>query len=261
MRGRCSSASFSDAPDLDEVEGADDPRVTLACMSLTRRRAAASTSLASTALRIWKRPASGVVGGTAESSFPSLDRGILGAVSDASAPSRVLFLFPDSSEIRYTRKPKPGDRVRSKKGIIWTVGEVMRSGIDTYTVACVAPSPGAHKLALDLLQLARESISPSRFAAADLPADQSIDVRLRSENDYGRTMLAPIDERVTDGPDPVVVTYGPDWVVVPPDVPTALDNRKDGADGREHDNSTTGAAPALAGSKRPRPPNDGTART
>ena len=178
--------------------------------------------------------------------YPSIEA-YSGAVSDAAAQSRVLFLFPDSSEIRYTRKPKPGDRVRSEKGDIWTVGEVMRSGIDTYTVACVAPSPGVRKLAFDLLELARESISPSRPAAADSPADPSIDVRLRSEDDYGPTMQVPTDQRMTDGPENDYgrtmqvttdqrVTDGPDWVV-PPDVPTALDDSDDGAaTGRDQEN-------------------------
>ena len=44
--------------------------------------------------------------GAVSALFPSLNRGILGAVSDASAKSRVLFLFPDSGEIRYIRKPE-----------------------------------------------------------------------------------------------------------------------------------------------------------
>ncbi len=72
-------------------------------------------------------------------------------------------------------------------------------------------------------------------------------------------MQVPIDERVTDGPDwvvmtdgpdSVVVTDGPDWVVVPPDVSTAFDDRDDGADGRETASPSTSAAPASTGSTR-----------
>ena len=39
-------------------------------------------------------------------------------------------------------------------------------------------------------------------------------------------MQVPIDQRVT---------HDPDWVVVPPDVPTALDDSDDGANGRDQD--------------------------
>ena len=203
LRGSGRSAGWVDESATGSVNPFQASFATATSLDDPRSSAAGSTSHASTASRIWTRTTSGSWATSADSSaallrvhasrvpegqarsgdrrggrtfrtdrvFLSLDRGILGAVSDASAQSRVLFLFPDSSEIRYIRKPKPGDRVRSEKGDIWTVGEVMRSGIDTYTVACVAPSPGVRKLALDLLELARESISPSRPAAADSPAD------------------------------------------------------------------------------------------
>lgn len=165
-------------------------------------------------------------------------------MSDTSAQSRVLFLFPDSSEIRYTRKPKPGDRVRSAKGDIRTVAEVLKSGIDTYTVTCVAPPKGARDVAADLLGLVRKSISAPPLAVPDSRADQVTDLRVRPE--YGQTRQVPIAQRVTDGPD---------WVI-PPDVPIASSafidyqdtsgtHSDDGADRREHEKNTP-IADALA---------------
>ena len=102
----------------------------------------------------------------------------------APSPSvQVVFLFPDSSELRSMRVcPRVGRHVRSPAGAVWRVAEVLKSGIDTYTVTCVAPSrvaklpdlaadqlrharrrPRDHNhqdLAADLLQSAKDSMSP-----------------------------------------------------------------------------------------------------
>ena len=121
--------------------------------------------------------------------------------------SRILFLFPDSGEIRYIREPrKRGCRVRSVTGDVWTVAEVFRSGIDTYTVICLAASPGVRDLAADLLERARNSLSPLRHAVSVSRTEQpSTDLRTR-EKTFARTMPVPIDQRLTDAPD---------WVVTP----------------------------------------------
>lgn len=75
----------------------------------------------------------------------------------------LVLLFPDSSEFRWVhRAPRPGSRIRSRAGDVWTVSEVLRSGAETYTVFCVAPRQGlwgVRELAADLLARARESIA------------------------------------------------------------------------------------------------------
>lgn len=49
----------------------------------------------------------------------------------------VVFLFPDSSAIRYlARPPLPGASVRSPWGDVWRVRDVVQSGHSTYTVRC-----------------------------------------------------------------------------------------------------------------------------
>jgi len=49
-----------------------------------------------------------------------------------------VFLFPDSKESRLlVRQPTPGTRVRSRRGSVWVVDDVLQSGRDTYTVFCV----------------------------------------------------------------------------------------------------------------------------
>ena len=64
-------------------------------------------------------------------------------------------------------------------------------------------------------------------------------------NDYGRTLQVPTDQRLTDSPEndsrrtmqvptDQRMTDSPNWVV-PPDVPTALDDSGDGADGRDQE--------------------------
>jgi hypothetical protein len=51
----------------------------------------------------------------------------------------VLFLFPDSSEIKYlSRPPAPGARVRSSAGRVWTVASVLKTGEHTFTAQCFA---------------------------------------------------------------------------------------------------------------------------
>ena len=54
--------------------------------------------------------------------------------------TRAVFLFHGSAEIRPVRKrPKRGVRVKNSRGDEWIVGDVLQSGVDTYTVTCVAP--------------------------------------------------------------------------------------------------------------------------
>lgn len=154
-------------------------------------------------------------------------------MSDPSPHARVLFLFPDSSEIRHMRKPPTiGLRVRSEKGDVWTVAEVLKSGIDTYTVTCVAPPKG---LVADLLERARNSISPSRLA---VPDSRVVGVASRSTSEVSGGWQA-------DSPMPIdqPMTSGPDWVV-PPASDALIDSQdtsethgNDGADRREHENT------------------------
>jgi hypothetical protein len=79
-----------------------------------------------------------------------------------------VFLFPDSKESRWlVRKPTPGTRVRSQRGSIWVVEDVLQSGRDTYTVFCVPrrqyrdalrhKSDDGRDLAAELLEAARHA--------------------------------------------------------------------------------------------------------
>lgn len=141
-------------------------------------------------------------------------------MSDHSAQSRVLILFPDSSELRYMREPpRLGQRVRSVDGNVWTVAEVLKSGIDTYTVNCTPRLEGVRDFAADLLEVAGKSIS-------------------RKIN-HGQTVPVPIDQNMTVLP----------WAKLPPDVPSASDapidseetsgkHGRDGADKLEHEKNT-----------------------
>jgi len=84
----------------------------------------------------------------------------------APPPVRILFLCPDSSELRHMRDaPRLGSRIRSPQGAAWTVADVVKSGKNTFTVTCVARSEYAasvRDLAGDLLETVRHSISRSR---------------------------------------------------------------------------------------------------
>lgn len=86
---------------------------------------------------------------------------------------RVVFLFPDSNELRDMRAPpRLGRHVRSPKGALWKVAEVLTSGRDTYTVTVVAPSLTAKvpQLAADHLRHAVRRRTPDRDTR-DLAAD------------------------------------------------------------------------------------------
>jgi hypothetical protein len=97
----------------------------------------------------------------------------------------VLFMFPDSRQIRHMGKPpRLGSRVRSPRGAVWTVAEVKDWGSDAYAVTCVGKAspfatvpkraadreteaaerrkrdPYDKDLAADLLQRAKDSLSP-----------------------------------------------------------------------------------------------------
>ena len=129
----------------------------------------------------------------------------LKAVQQRKPSVRVLFFFPDdTSEIRYMREPpRLGRHVRSPEGAVWRVADVFHTGLDTYTVTCVEPPRhirSVHDLAVDLLELARKSISPSRPAVSD-PRHQSTDLP---------------------------------WVI-PPDALSALDDSDVGADERDQE--------------------------
>ena len=53
----------------------------------------------------------------------------------------VVFEFPDTSQIRHMGKPpRPGTRVRSPRGPVFTVAEVIDWGSNTYTATCVGTS-------------------------------------------------------------------------------------------------------------------------
>jgi hypothetical protein len=55
--------------------------------------------------------------------------------------STVLFVFPDSRQIRHMRgPPRLGSRVRSRRGAVWTVAQVIDYGSDNYTATCVGTS-------------------------------------------------------------------------------------------------------------------------
>ena len=96
---------------------------------------------------------------------------------------------------------------------------MLKSGIDTYTVTCLAPSPGVRDLAADLLERARDSLSPLRHAVSVSRTEQpSTDLRTR-KNDVARTVPVPLDQRMTDVPD---------WVVTPV-LPNASDAPIDSA--------------------------------
>ena len=54
--------------------------------------------------------------------------------------TRAVFLFHGSAEIRPVRhRPKRGARIKNSRGDEWIVADVLQSGVDTYTVTCVAP--------------------------------------------------------------------------------------------------------------------------
>jgi hypothetical protein len=79
----------------------------------------------------------------------------------------AVFLLPDSAEIRRLKcPPRRGQRVRSMRGDLWFVTEVLQSGRNTYTVVCAASDVFAedvlHRrsrdLASDLLWVVRKKI-------------------------------------------------------------------------------------------------------
>ena len=62
-------------------------------------------------------------------------------MSTVASKTRAIFLFHGAAELRWVRKvPRHGVRVRSSEGTDWIVDDVLRSGVDTYTVTCVAPA-------------------------------------------------------------------------------------------------------------------------
>ena len=61
-------------------------------------------------------------------------------MSTVGSKTRAVFLFHNAAELRLVSKiPRHGGCVRSSQGTDWIVDDVVRSGIDTYTVTCVAP--------------------------------------------------------------------------------------------------------------------------
>ena len=72
----------------------------------------------------------------------------------------LVLIFPDSSESRWDwEPPRIGSEIKSRFGKNWRVEEVMQSGADVYTVHC---GPSQQSLAADLLDRARETLSPRR---------------------------------------------------------------------------------------------------
>lgn len=73
------------------------------------------------------------------------------------AKTRAVFLFHDSAEVRRVDTvPHRGARVRSDKGQDWVVGDVLPSGVDTYTVVCVGPDELRGRRAQGLAYLQRD---------------------------------------------------------------------------------------------------------
>ena len=67
-------------------------------------------------------------------------------MSTVASKTRAVFLFHNAAELRWVHSvPRHGGRVRSGQGTDWIVDEVVRSGVDTYTVTCVAPAEFAGK--------------------------------------------------------------------------------------------------------------------
>ncbi len=99
-------------------------------------------------------------------------------------PSTVLFIFPDSREIRHLPEPpRVGSRVRSRHRSVWYVAQLIDNGSDTYVAICVglarvaaAPQrpvghvsekarrderePSEKDPAADLLQRVKDVVSP-----------------------------------------------------------------------------------------------------
>jgi hypothetical protein len=116
--------------------------------------------------------------------------------------STVLFLFPNSREIRHMRDPpRLGSRVRSRRRATYTVAEVIDWGSDTYTAICVGTASASatvperaagqesavrerHRydkdLAADLLQRTRDSLLLKR--AKDSLSPRAIRRRWRDRN-------------------------------------------------------------------------------
>jgi hypothetical protein len=73
----------------------------------------------------------------------------------------VLFMFPDSHQVRHMGKPpRLGSRVRSPRGAVCTVAEVVDWGSDTYTATCVgkaSPFDAVPKRAAGRKQPTKES--------------------------------------------------------------------------------------------------------
>ena len=77
--------------------------------------------------------------------------------------------FPDSTESRWLEElPTRGTRVRSRRGSLWVVDEVLQSGRETYTVHCVARRAYVEHLrdrAADDRNLAAELLEAARHTS------------------------------------------------------------------------------------------------
>ena len=133
------------------------------------------------------------------------------------------------------------------------VGLVLKSGIDTYTVSCVPPSAGRPDLVADLLQLARNAISPPQQTRRGRRSVHYVENELLPPYERGKA----ISESRAESPMPMdqPMTHSPDWVALPPYVPFTPDassasqdsatHSDDGAGRREHEMNTP-IADALA---------------
>jgi len=62
------------------------------------------------------------------------------AVFRGTRATSAVFLFHEAAEVRrVSKRPKRGSRVKRGLGSDWIVADVLQSGVDTYTVTCVAP--------------------------------------------------------------------------------------------------------------------------
>ena len=87
--------------------------------------------------------------------------------------STVLFIFPDSREIRHMREPPSlGSRVRSRHGRAWAVAQVIDNGSDTYTATCVGSAEQLGRVRREELRRVRRE-EGSAVNAAGAPVIES----------------------------------------------------------------------------------------
>ena len=92
-------------------------------------------------------------------------------MSTVGSKTRAVFLFHDAAELQWVSKvPRHGGCVRSSQGTDWIVDDVVQSGVNTYTVTCVAPGefPDKRERAVAYLRRDREFVAATLFWGAML---------------------------------------------------------------------------------------------